>query len=173
MLHLPASIADGAIVGVFNAITETTQHILYERRLQVLRRLGTVSITADDSLASTCRAAVDVIGRNRKSVPFAAVFLREVPTEGVRRIAGYGFDDTAVPCELVDLAPTSGPVHEVLHHGGTALVSGLRERYPGVFAPGPLGPLTPDQAFVLPVVMLGTRRPMGCWSWASILLATR
>ena len=71
--------ADGTIVGVFNAITETTQHILYERRLQVLRRLGTVSITADDSLASTCRAAVDVIGRNRKSVPFAAVFLREVP----------------------------------------------------------------------------------------------
>ena len=85
--------ADGTIVGVFNAITETTQHILYERRLQVLRRLGTVSITADDSLASTCRAAVDVIGRNRKSVPFAAVFLREVPAEGVRRIAGYGFDD--------------------------------------------------------------------------------
>jgi signal transduction histidine kinase/DNA-binding response OmpR family regulator len=154
--------ADGTIVGVFNAITETTQHILYERRLQVLRRLGTVSITADDSLASTCRAAVDVIGRNRKSVPFAAVFLREVPIEGVRRIAGYGFDQTAAAsCELVDLAPTTGAVLEVLEHGGTALVSGLRERYPGVFAPGPLGPLTPDQAFVLPVVMLGTRRPIG------------
>lgn len=154
--------ADGTIVGVFNAITETTQHILYERRLQVLRRLGTVSITADDSLASTCRAAVDVIGRNRKSVPFAAVFLRELPAEGVRRIAGYGFDDAAAAtCELVDLAPTTGPVLEVLERGGTALVSGLRERYPGVFAPGPLGPLTPDQAFVLPVVMLGTRRPMG------------
>ena len=154
--------ADGTIVGVFNAITETTQHILYERRLQVLRRLGTVSITADDSLASTCRAAVDVISRNRKSVPFAAVFLREVPTEGVRRIAGYGFDETAAAsCELVDLAPTTGAVSEVLEQGSTALVSGLRERYPGVFAPGPLGPLTPDQAFVLPVVMLGTRRPMG------------
>ena len=154
--------ADGTIVGVFNAITETTQHILYERRLQVLRRLGTVSITADDSLASTCRAAVDVISRNRKSVPFAAVFLREVPTEGVRRIAGYGFDETAAAsCELVDLAPTTGAVSEVLEQGSTALVSGLRERYPGVFAPGPLGPLTPDQAFVLPVVMLGTRLPMG------------
>ena len=48
-----------------------------------------------------------------------------------------------------------------MEHGGTELVSGLRERYPGVFAPGPLGPLTPDQAFVLPVVMLGTRKPMG------------
>ena len=41
------------------------------------------------------------------------------------------------------------------------LVSGLRERYPGVFAPGPLGPLEPDQAFVLPVVLLGTRKPTG------------
>jgi signal transduction histidine kinase/DNA-binding response OmpR family regulator len=153
---------DGAIVGLFNALTETTQHILYERRLQVLRRLGAISVTSDDSLSSTCRAAVEVIGRNRKSVPFVAVYLREVPDQGPRRAAGYGFDENAAAfCELVELAPTSGPVLEVLEHGGTELVSGLRERYPGVFAPGPLGPLTPDQAFVLPVIMLGTRRPIG------------
>ena len=87
--------ADGTIVGLFNAITETTQHILYERRLQVLRRLGAISITADDSLASTCRAAVEVIGRNRKSVPFAAVYLRDPADQGPRRTAGYGFDETA------------------------------------------------------------------------------
>jgi signal transduction histidine kinase/DNA-binding response OmpR family regulator len=37
----------------------------------------------------------------------------------------------------------------------------LRERYPDVFAAGPLGPLTPDQAFVLPVIMLGARKPLG------------
>ena len=71
--------ADGMIVGLFNAITETTPHILYERRLQVLRRLGAMSVTADDSLSSTCRAAVEVIGRNRKSVPFAAVYLSDLP----------------------------------------------------------------------------------------------
>jgi signal transduction histidine kinase/DNA-binding response OmpR family regulator len=153
---------DGRIVGLFNAITETTQHILYERRLQVLRRLGAISVTADDSLASTCRAAAEVIGRNRKSVPFAAVYLRNVPDQGPRRTAGYGFDETAAAsCELVELAPTSGPILEAIEHGGTELVSGLRERHPGVFAPGPLGSLTPDQAFVLPVVMLGTRTPIG------------
>jgi signal transduction histidine kinase/DNA-binding response OmpR family regulator len=153
---------DGKIVGLFNAITETTQHILYERRLQVLRRLGAISVTADDSLSSTCRAAVEVIGRNRKSVPFAAVYLRDLPDQGPRRTAGYGFDETAAAsCELVELAPTSGPILEVMEHGGAELVSGLRERYPGVFAHGPLGPLTPDQAFVLPVVMLGTRTPIG------------
>jgi signal transduction histidine kinase/DNA-binding response OmpR family regulator len=153
---------DGKIVGLFNAITETTQHILYERRLQVLRRLGAMSVTADDSLSSTCRAAAEVIGRNRKSVPFAAVYLRNVPDQGPRRTAGYGFDESAAAsCELVELAPTSGPILEAMEHGGTELVSGLRERYPGVFGPGPLGSLTPDQAFVLPVVMLGTRTPIG------------
>jgi signal transduction histidine kinase/DNA-binding response OmpR family regulator len=153
---------EGKIVGLFNAITETTQHNLYERRLQVLRRLGTLSITADDSLESTCRAAVEVIGRNRKSVPFAAVFLNEAPNQSPQRVAGYGFDETvAAACELVAPAPLSGPVLEVLENGGTVLVSGLRERYPGLFAPGPLGPLTPDQAFVLPVAMLGTRKPIG------------
>ena len=153
---------NGTIVGAFNAITETTQHILYERRLQVLRRLGAMSITADDSLFSTCRAAVEVIGRNQKSVPFAAVFLRELPNQSPRRTAGYGFDEAAADsCELVELSPTSGPVLEVMAHGGTELVSGLRERYPGVFLRGPLGPQTPDQAFVLPVVMLGTRTPVG------------
>jgi signal transduction histidine kinase/DNA-binding response OmpR family regulator len=153
---------DGRIVGLYNAITETTQHILYERRLQVLRRMGTVSITAEDFLPSTCRAAVEVIGRNRKSVPFVAVFLSDPSTTSPQRMAGYGFDETsAASCELVELAPKGGPVLEVIEHGGTALVSGLRERYPGVFSPGPLGPLTPDQAFVLPVVMLGTRKPIG------------
>ena len=154
---------DGAIVGLFNAITETTQHLLYARRLQVLRRLGAVSITADDSLASTCRAAVEVIGKTRESVPFVAVFLQDHPAQGgPRRVAGYGFDETAAAsCELVEPAPRNGPVLEVIEHGGTALVSGLRERHPGVFAPGPLGPLAPDQAFVLPVVLLGTRKPTG------------
>jgi signal transduction histidine kinase/DNA-binding response OmpR family regulator len=154
--------ADGMIVGLFNAITETTQHILYERRLQVLRRLGAMSVTADESLSSTCRAAVEVIGRNRKSVPFAAVYLSDLPDQGPRRTAGYGFaETTAAACELVEVAPTSGPVLEVMERGGTELVSGLRDRYPGVFEPGPLGPLTPDQAFILPIVMLGTRKPMG------------
>ena len=154
--------ADGTIVGLFNAITETTQHILYERRLQVLRRLGSMSITADDSLPSTCRAAVEVISRNRKSVPFAAVFLRDPLGQGPQRTAGYGFDESvADSCELVEFSPKSGPVLEVMENGGTELVSGLRERYPGVFAPGPLGALTPDQAFVLPVVMLGDRKPIG------------
>ena len=153
---------DGTIVGLFNAITETTQHLLYQRRLQVLRRLGAVSITADDSLASTCRAAVEVIGKTRESVPFLAVFLQDHPGQGPRRVAGYGFDETAAAaCELVEPAPTNGPVFEVMGHGGTTLVSGLRERHRGVFAAGPLGPLEPDQAFVLPVVMLGTRKPMG------------
>jgi signal transduction histidine kinase/DNA-binding response OmpR family regulator len=154
--------ADGTIVGLFNAITETTQHILYERRLQVLRRLGAMSITADDSLPSTCRAAVEVIGKNRKSVPFAAVFLAQGPNQGPQRVAGYGFDEAvASACELVAAAPMNGPVLEVLENGGTVLVSGLRERYPGLFAPGPLGPLTPDQAFVLPAAMLGRREPVG------------
>jgi signal transduction histidine kinase/DNA-binding response OmpR family regulator len=153
--------ADGMIVGLFNAITETTPHILYERRLQVLRRLGAISVTADESLSSTCRAAVEVIGKNRKSVPFAAVYLRDLPHQGPRRTAGYGFDETSAACELVEVAPTGGPVPEVMEHGGTQLVSGLRDRYSGVFEPGPLGPLTPDQAFILPVVMLGTRKPIG------------
>jgi signal transduction histidine kinase/DNA-binding response OmpR family regulator len=153
--------ADGMIVGLFNAITETTPHILYERRLQVLRRLGAISVTADESLSSTCRAAVEVIGKNRKSVPFAAVYLRDLPHQGPRRTAGYGFDETSAACELVEVAPTGGPVLEVMEHGGTQLVSGLRDRYSGVFEPGPLGPLTPDQAFILPVVMLGTRKPIG------------
>ena len=122
-----------------------------------------MSITTDESLSSTCRAAVEVIGKNRKSVPFAAVYLRDLPNQAPRRTAGYGFDEKAAAgCELVEPTPSDGPVLEVLEHGGsTVLVSGLRERYPGVFGPGPLGPLTPDQAFVLPVVMLGRREPIG------------
>jgi signal transduction histidine kinase len=41
------------------------------------------------------------------------------------------------------------------------LVVGLRDRFPGLIEPGPLGPLAPDQALVLPLTVIGSAKPVG------------
>ena len=40
-------------------------------------------------------------------------------------------------------------------------VTGLREEFPGALLPGPLGPLTPDAAVVLPLTVSGRADPVG------------
>jgi hypothetical protein len=79
--------ADGMIVGLFNAITETTPHILYERRLQVLRRLGAMSVpptVAVLDLQSRCR-------RDRREPRRASPSLRCTSATSLTKVTAYGW----------------------------------------------------------------------------------
>jgi signal transduction histidine kinase/FixJ family two-component response regulator len=152
---------DGTVVGLFNAVSETSSHMLYERRLRLLRSLGAVSVTADESLESTCTAALEVMASNRISLPFAAMYLRR-PDGTPHRVAGYGFDEARADiCELVAEEPSNGPVVDALESGTAIAETGVRERFPGLFAVSPLGPLSPDRALALPVLLGGEPRPAG------------
>ena len=152
---------DGAVVGLFNAVSETTSHMLYERRLRLLRSLGAVSVMGDESLEATCTSALEVMASNRISLPFAAMYLRR-PDGTPHRVASYGFDEArAEICDLVAEAPSSGAVVEALESGTTIEETGIREHFPGLFAISPLGPLSPDRALALPVLLGGEPRPAG------------
>ena len=63
----------------------------------------------------------------------------------------------ANPCELVSSAHSQRTGAPSL---GAWWYRVAARAVPNVFASGPLGPLTPDQAFVLPVIMLGARKPL-------------
>jgi signal transduction histidine kinase/DNA-binding response OmpR family regulator len=134
---------------------------LYERRLRLLRSLGAVSVTGDESLEATCQAALEVMASNRISLPFAAMYLRR-PDGSPHRVAGYGFDEARADiCELVADEPASGAVVEVLESGKTFAATRIREQFPGLFTVSPLGPLVPDRALVVPVLLGGEPRPAG------------
>jgi signal transduction histidine kinase/DNA-binding response OmpR family regulator len=152
---------DGTVVGLFNAVSETSPHMLYERRLRLLRSLGAVSVTGDESLAATCRAALEVMASNRISLPFAAMYLRR-PHGTPHRVASYGFDEAkAEICDLVAEEPSTGAVLEALESGTAIEETGIREHFPGLFTVSPLGPLSPDRALALPVLLGGEPRPAG------------
>jgi len=68
----------GRVVGVFTAVTDTTERVVGERRLAALRDLGALAGRAR-SAAEAARLAVATLGRDPRDLPFAAVHLTDAP----------------------------------------------------------------------------------------------
>jgi signal transduction histidine kinase/FixJ family two-component response regulator len=64
----------GNVGGVFCAVTETTERVLNERRLQTLRMLGEQTTHARRT-EDACDLAVSTLGGNAHDVPFALLYL--------------------------------------------------------------------------------------------------
>jgi hypothetical protein len=56
----------------------------------------------------------------------------------------------------------AGVIDRVLETGVAEIVTGLRSSAPGAFLPGPIGPLEPDAAVVMPLRAGGRPRPGSC-----------
>jgi len=159
--HSPIDDVDGSTAGVLTVSTETTAKVLYARRMRVVRELGAVSVTDAGNPAETCRAVLRVLATARETMPFAVAFLRE---EGgpLRKVADYGLaPDATVPGVTDPDDDPGGPLGKVLHSGRTEEVNGLREAAPAAFLAGPLGPLTPESAVLLPLTVSGRPEPIG------------
>ena len=70
--YSPINDESGGIGGIFTAVTETTQRVIGERRLETLRRLA-VSASQAKTVEDACRGAAAVLATNRQDVPFAAI----------------------------------------------------------------------------------------------------
>lgn len=99
---------DGSIGGIFNAVVETTDRVLSERRLRTLSRMGERP-SSSLSTEGACAWAADILAENPADIPSALIYLRE--EEGLRRVAGFGMDGHAarppdyIPLSELDCAP--------------------------------------------------------------------
>jgi len=160
--HSPIRNPDGSTGGMFTVAAETTGHILHQRRLRVVQQLGALSTTHAGNPVETCQAATDVLGGARESVPFGAILLRDGDGPTARRVASYGLSVDGVVHTLTNPAVDDLPiVDRVLAGGGPEVITGLRDRYADAFGAGPLGPLQPDEAMVIPLVTAGNPLPTG------------
>jgi signal transduction histidine kinase/DNA-binding response OmpR family regulator len=160
--HSPIRDENGAIVGLFTASTETTRHILNERRMRVVREVASVSSTA--SLPDTCQAVLDVLAHTRESLPFAVAFLAGADDFTVDQVAAYGLAADPTTAAVPDLSACLGDpglIDRVIRTARAEVVTGLRDRLADTFEPGPLGPLTPEQAVVMPLLVSGRSDPIG------------
>jgi signal transduction histidine kinase/DNA-binding response OmpR family regulator len=163
--HSPIQDLDGSPAGAFSIATETTATVLYRRRMRVIQDLGSLSTTEPGGAAETCRAVLAVLATARETMPFAVAILGEDDT-GPQRVADYGLAPEA-PNPGEGPGPPGGRadplvlIERVLATGHAEEVTGLREAYPGALLPGPLGPLTPDAAVLLPLTVSGRSTPIG------------
>ncbi len=165
----PITGADGDVVGMLTVATETTAKMLNERRMQIVRDLGTMSSTEHARPRDTLRSALQVLESGAASVPFAIAFTRagavaDVPISAAREpstgdweLGGwYGLVDGTDPSALmINGDVLTSVLTRVAAAGHPEIIGDLRVGWADALQAGPLGPALPDQAVVAPLMVGG------------------
>ncbi|PRX50378.1 response regulator receiver and ANTAR domain protein [Prauserella shujinwangii] len=144
----------GEVAGVFVATTDMTPRVVGDRRLDTLRRLGSLSLagpTTGGGAAAACTEAIRVLGDNRADLPLVAAYLwgegdesdglRLVASAGITEGGGLGGDGLR------------SVLRRVARGGAAEHVTDLANRLPGS--------AEVDEALVLPLRPGGQERPAG------------
>jgi PAS domain S-box-containing protein len=134
----------GAVAGVFTAVSDTTERVVGERRLAVLRDLGS-SGGAARSVIEACRLVTDSLGAARMDVPLAAVYLRGAG--GDFALAASTLDGEDIPPRPD--GPGGWPLAEAAEAGRPIVVRDVVERFGEL--PGGGWRQAPTEAAVLPL----------------------
>ena len=156
----------GGIGGVFSAVTETTERVLSERRLALLRTLADRTASETVSPVEACRAAAEALGTSYEDLPFALLYL--LSKDGTRltlaSASGLTPGSTACPEQIMlggdsTNAAGSWPLASVIESGQATRVDDLTARF------GPLvqqpWPEPVETALALPIARPGQERPYG------------
>src|SRR6516225_6131294 len=76
--HSPLKDAEGKVVGVQTAVIETTERVLSERRMLILRALSNATsepASQGQPIGYTCQALLDLLCKGNADVPFAAQYV--------------------------------------------------------------------------------------------------
>ena len=139
--YSPIRDESGAVGGVFTPVWETTDKVIGERRLRLLRDLAArAQGAALGSADAALRAAAEVFASNPQDLPFVLLY-RTVASGPSRLVAWSGFTDTPG-----DIAPDIWPIDAALANAGPVVVHDIPDRLPG----GPWG-VSPCEAVALPV----------------------
>ncbi|HEY6542603.1 MAG TPA: ATP-binding protein, partial [Ktedonobacteraceae bacterium] len=162
--YSPIRDESSGVGGVFTAVTETTSHVLGERRLGTLREVAASAYdakTAEDA----CRIAAEALAKNPEDIPFALLYL--LKNEGKQaQLAGMsGIMDEAIHPALVDIAgtedpTTTWPLAQVIRNGQPAVVSDVLDRFGHLLMHSPTEAVI-HSALVLPIARPGQAEPYG------------
>lgn len=146
----------GRIEGIFNAVVETTDRVLSERRLRTLSRMGErsySSLGADDA----CRWVTARMAEDQADVPFALVYLRE--GDQARLVAATGIEpgSPAAPATVAFAEGAPWPFADAERHdNGIALAAPAHLALPSGLWPEPV-----TETVLLPIRTAGEDRPAG------------
>jgi len=146
---------DGSVGGIICANSDDTRRVIGERQLALLRDLA-----ADAGHARTwqevCERAAAALGRNRRDIPFALIYIAE-PDSLAAKLAGTAGIERSHPAAADMVVPdTAGcwPVAEVLRSQSLRIVWDLRLALGADIPAGPW-PHPPSQAALVPILPTG------------------
>jgi PAS domain S-box-containing protein len=152
--YSPIKHSDGSVCGVFSAITETTERVLGERRLRILRELA-AQTGESKSVQEACETFARVLGAGNPDLPFAILYLLDEDRALASLVAKTGIDDAFAPASLqVDHDDPWG-VGRVIGGGEVILLNDLARRFGTL--PGGVCPEPTTSAIVLPVAKQGQK----------------
>ena len=171
--YSPIRDESGGIGGVFTAVTETTQQVLSERRLDTLRELATSAYDAQTA-EDACQIAARVLEKNTADIPFALLYLLDSDGKQARLVGVSGFVDGAlisppqINLSTLDEQDEVWPLAQAVHTGQAAFVT----KVAGLFGPEHLPALpnyedaidhvtTRQSALALPIIRPGQKEPYG------------
>jgi len=160
---VPDESAPRGIGGVLATVHEITEKVVGERRVEVLRELGTRSVIEARSAEEACRTAATILGRYDLDVPFALLYLID-PSGKRAYLAGSAGVNAGEPLSpetvsLDDGDQTEWPMAACIGSNSLHLVDDLATRFTRV----PQGPWSdpPHTAVVLPIQSNVLHRPSG------------
>jgi PAS domain S-box-containing protein len=152
--YSPIKRSDGSIGGVFSAITETTERVLGERRLRILRELA-AQTAESKSVETACEAFARVLGTDNPDLPFAILYVLDEERTSASLLAKTGIDDAFAPVSLLLDHNDPWGVARVIREGDVILLNDLPLRFPPL--PGGVWDEPTTSAIVLPVAKPGQK----------------
>jgi signal transduction histidine kinase len=152
--YSPIKAADGRVGGVFTAVSETTERVLSERRMQILRELAARTAEAK-SVRDACRTFAEILGENNPEIPFALLYLVDDDGRGVSLAASAGLQRSNYhPAGHLALdGNDEWSIARAVRHGEPVVLDDLHLRVAAL--PAGIWPEPTTQAIVLPVAKSG------------------
>jgi len=159
--YSPLSADSGATIGLLCVVSEETERVVGERRLEVLHELAT-QLSGADRTSQVLTAIARCLSKDARDLPFTLTYLLD--DDGRPQLEAVTGLDAQHPAALALLEPAAAPaaaalwpLEQVLESGNPAVVE-LTSRIAW-----PRGPWSeaPRQAVVVPILRSGQPRPWG------------
>lgn len=151
---VPDETVPGGIGGVLATVHEITEKVVGERRMMVLRDLGTRAVETRTAEAA-CDAASETLAKHPEDIPFALIYLIEADGQRARLASATGVDPgsfaSALEIELSNHDHHGWPLSEALQTKSMIVVDDLAERFGEALPKGPWSD-PPRQALVVPIL---------------------
>ena len=159
--YSPLADDEGRIVGMLCVVTETTERVIAERRMTLLRDLAT-QLTLTRRLEDVGPALNNILG-NQPDLPFLAVYLLDADgSSNATRLCfiGTAEDNALFPPATRTDATAQLPLQEMLAGNRDIPIPDLAERLGSALSLTDAGSKRPDQARLVPL-MQGPDRCIG------------